>query len=127
MPKTKSLPRMGQCIYCGEIRELTDDHIPPKNLFAKPRPNDLIEVPSCKVCNGGASKDDEYFRLMLTLRDDTFDHPEVQKVLPTVFRSLTKPNKVGFSQSLFQSIRILDVTASGGLFLGSRPTYSANL
>jgi len=126
MAKNKP-PQIGECVYCGEIRELTDDHIPPKNLFAKPRPNNLIAVPSCELCNGGASDDDEYFRLMLTLREDTFDHPDVQKILPTVFRSLAKPNKVGFSKSLFQSIRVLNVTTSSGLFLGPRPTYNANL
>jgi hypothetical protein len=126
MPKVNP-PQIGQCVYCGEVRELTDDHIPPKNLFAKPRPNNLIEVPSCELCNGGASKDDEYFRLMLTLREDTFDHPEVQKVLPTVFRSLTKPNKVGFSKSLFQAIRIRELKTSSGLFLGQRPAYDVDL
>ena len=27
------------CIYCGEIRDLTSDHVPPKNLFRSPRPD----------------------------------------------------------------------------------------
>jgi hypothetical protein len=125
--KPKPPPQIGQCVYCGTIAELTDDHIPPKSLFAKPRPNNLISVPSCKLCNGGASDDDEYFRLMLTLREDTYMHPDVQRLLPVVFRSLTKPNKVGFSKSFFESIKEVELMTSSGLFLGQRPGYDVDL
>jgi hypothetical protein len=127
-PVAKNKPsRKGECVYCGEIKQLSDDHIPPKNLFAKPRPNNLIAVPSCISCNGDASDDDEYFRLILTLREDTFPHPDVQQILPIVFRSLTKPNKKGFSKSLFQSIKVLNLMTSSGLFIGRHPTYGVDL
>ncbi len=49
------------CAYCGEVRRLTRDHIPPKNIFPKPRSNDTITVPCCEECREGWSKDDEYF------------------------------------------------------------------
>ncbi len=120
-------PRVGQCVYCGLIKELSDDHIPPKNLFAKPRPGNLIVVPSCRSCNGGASDDDEYFRLMLTLREDTHAHPDVQQLLPVVFRSLTKSNKIGFSRALVQGIRETNVLTRSGLFIGKRPVYDVDL
>jgi hypothetical protein len=126
MTKAK-VPRIGQCVYCGKRDELSDDHIPPKNLFAKPRPNNLIVVPSCRSCNGSASDDDEYFRLMLTLCEDTYAHADVQQILPVVFRSLTKRNKVGFSKSLFQSIRETNFMTSSGLFIGQRPAFDVDL
>src|SRR5206468_1170526 len=30
---------LGPCTYCGEVRELTRDHVPPKGLFSRPRPS----------------------------------------------------------------------------------------
>ncbi len=35
------------CGYCGSASATTRDHIPPKGIFAPPRPDDLITVPSC--------------------------------------------------------------------------------
>ena len=46
---------LGPCVYCGRKRRLTLDHVPPQNLFAKPRPTPT--VPSCAPCNSGSSLD----------------------------------------------------------------------
>jgi hypothetical protein len=55
------------CAICGIEKATTMDHIPPKGIFAKPRPQNLITVPACKKCNNAASKDDEDFRAHLSL------------------------------------------------------------
>jgi hypothetical protein len=55
------------CGFCGSTSPPTRDHIPPKSLFPAPRPNDLITIPSCLVCNQGASESDELFRAYLSL------------------------------------------------------------
>ena len=49
------------CIYCGNTEDLTKDHIPPKTLFPKPRPSNLITVPCCKNCNGSFSLEKDLF------------------------------------------------------------------
>lgn len=51
------------CVFCGVQSKTTRDHIPPQNLFPKPRPNsiNLLTVPSCFLCNNNSSNDDEYF------------------------------------------------------------------
>src|SRR5580704_3268543 len=54
-----------QCIYCGVEAGNTRDHAIPKLLLRKPYPPNLLTVPSCDKCNGGASKDEEYFRLII--------------------------------------------------------------
>ena len=64
------------CTYCGKPKPETTNHIPPACLFPSPRPSDLITVPCCLDCNGGASKDDEYFRMMMVMRRDA-THPAV--------------------------------------------------
>lgn len=58
--------RIGLCHVCGQNKILTKDHIPPDNLFLKPKPSNMITVFTCEVCNGGTKLDDEYFRIYIT-------------------------------------------------------------
>ena len=51
-----------RCYLCRSTTNLTKDHVPPKNLFPKPRPKNLITVPCCRTCNESFSKADERFR-----------------------------------------------------------------
>jgi hypothetical protein len=119
--------RAGACAYCGALGLITDDHVPPRNLFPAPRPNNLLVVPSCLRCNQGASLDDEYFRLTLTFRDDTYEHPAVQQFLPSVLRSLQKPTKLRFSQAFLRSVAEVDVNTKAGIYLGRRSAYNVDL
>lgn len=47
------------CAYCGGIPS-TRDHVPPRVFLDEPFPENLMGVPSCRKCNQGASKDEEY-------------------------------------------------------------------
>ena len=51
---------LGECAYCP-APATTKDHIPPQTIFAKGTQNKPW-VPSCRDCNTGASKDDEYMQ-----------------------------------------------------------------
>lgn len=55
------------CVICGVNPATTRDHIPPKGVFATPRPSDLITVPTCNTCNSGTSTEDEAFRVYLNI------------------------------------------------------------
>lgn len=54
------------CYLCRGTENLTRDHVPPENLFPKPKPSNLITVPCCKSCNAGFSKLDEQFRVFVS-------------------------------------------------------------
>lgn len=56
------------CCYCGLEKATTKDHIPPKAIFTKPRPSDLITVPCCFRCNNDASTTDEGFMTYLGMQ-----------------------------------------------------------
>jgi hypothetical protein len=56
----------GTCPLCGKVKYLTREHIPPKNLFLKPRPTNTITVRTCKACNSSYDLDEEYFRIYIT-------------------------------------------------------------
>jgi hypothetical protein len=66
MQKRKSItPKV--CVYCGGSSAPTRDHVPPKAIFPRPHPNDLVTVPSCQACNTGISQQDEEFAYFLSL------------------------------------------------------------
>jgi hypothetical protein len=56
------------CAICGERDGTTRDHVPPKAIFPKPRPDNLITVPACPECNNGASDNDDLFKVFLSMQ-----------------------------------------------------------
>ena len=59
--------RHERCIYCGDHKSLTVDHIPPKALLMRPYPQNLITVRACRACNQSFQKDDECTRTMVAI------------------------------------------------------------
>jgi hypothetical protein len=118
--------RMGICVYCGGFRPITEDHIPPKALFRRPLPPDLVKVPSCTQCNGGASKDDEYFKTMMVLKERAGDHPDAAGLRDSVFRSFDNPRKRGFRRHIARITRPVNVRSPAGLYLGRTLAYDVD-
>lgn len=116
MPK-----KHGTCAYCGELKPITRDHIPPRNLFQKPRPQNLITVPCCEDCRGGWSADDEYFRLAVTVNSNAEGNPNAMKNHEVILRSLRKPGKWKFAQHVNDSLGHVSVQTPGGIYLGRAP------
>jgi hypothetical protein len=110
--------KKGQCVYCGQTTILTHDHVPPQNLFPKPRPK-LITVPSCASCNKNASKDDEHFRLWLVMRDSSKGNPARDDLFPLVWRSLLRPEAPGLATTFIKEPhRVVERFTPAGLYLG---------
>ena len=122
-----SKEREGQCVYCGETKVLTDDHIPPQCLFGKPRPHDLVKIPSCMRCNNEASRDDEYFKTILVLKDKAGDHPEAVAIRPSVMRALRKAKKQAFARSIVRRSSPISIMSPAGLYVGRRLAYNVDL
>jgi hypothetical protein len=118
---------IGQCVYCGKSDTITMDHIPPKCLFSKPRPSDLITVPSCKRHNLGRSKDDEYLRLVLAHRLDTLAHPDVEGILPSIKRSFEREENKAFVNNYMKDVRKVDFWAEDGEYIGKGLGYLADV
>ncbi len=55
-----------KCFLCGSTEELTRDHIPPKCMFPRPLPDNLITVPCCRRCNESFKLDDEAFMIFMS-------------------------------------------------------------
>jgi hypothetical protein len=116
-----------ECVYCGTKGKLTADHIPPKSLFALPRPAILITVPSCLRCNKAASQDDEYFKAVLALKETAGDHRDAKGVRESVLRSLARPRSRRFSRYFLNRVSRVNVHTPAGLYLGKRLSYDVDL
>lgn len=115
------------CTYCGDRKATTADHVPPKSFFPIPRPNNLITVPCCEVCNGSFGKDDERVRNLLTSLENTENHPAIlDQISDKRDRSyLRKQGTSNFLHAL-NSLKIVDVYTPGGIALGNRPAFNLN-
>lgn len=118
---------MKECVYCGSTQDLGKDHVPPKNLFPKPRPSNLVTVPACGSCNLGASKDDEYFRTVVAMRHDVADHPTIRRLLPTLYRGLARDEGRGLLASIANDIRTVERRTPSGVYIDTAPTYHVDL
>lgn len=106
------------CVLCGIREATTADHVPPKNIFPKPRPGDLITVPACLKCNNEGSKHDEEFRVALSLQ------------LGIEIEATQKLWKAGALRSLMHNQRLanalgrnsweVDIRSPQGIYLGKR-------
>ena len=127
MGKKSRNPRIGICTYCGRKRQITKDHIPPKNLFPKPRPSDLITVPCCLECNQRISKDDEYFRLVITMRYDVSQRRDASEVLPIALRGLQRADHTHLRRKLLEGIREVELRSPLGLYAGRTASYEVDV
>jgi hypothetical protein len=118
MSKQKSY--IGTCVFCGATGDVTDDHVPPKPIFAKPRPSDLITVPGCEECDHGWSLDDEYFRTALCLSDKTTDDRNATSGREAAMRSLQRQEARDFAKMFLARTFPKEVYSPGGLYLGKR-------
>jgi len=114
------------CAYCGRARPETRDHVPPQNLFPKPRPSNMITVPCCEQCRDGWSDDDEYFRVAIVSAIGTHENPYAQEVYCALLRSISKPMKVGFASLVRESLMKVEVQTEAGLYLGVAPAIKVN-
>lgn len=112
-------------MFCGQHGLLTADHVPPKCLFG-PRgslPCDLITVRACKSCNLKTSGDDEYLRLALATTQEASGHPVARSLVPTIARSLGRPEAAGFAKNFVQSVTLVKTFTNSGIYVGTMPAH----
>ena len=105
-----------QCAYC-ERPATTRDHVPPKQLFTPPLPDNLITVPACENCNHGASDDDEMFRNELSIMAGSFRQSDnaAERLQPTM-RGILR-NKTMLTRTVLGATPV-ERYSTGGIYLG---------
>lgn len=67
--------------------------------------------------------DDEYFRLMIVMRDDAHEHPKAKEAWQTAYRGLKKNSKKGLAARLLGDIQQVDAYSEGGTYVGQRSVF----
>jgi hypothetical protein len=114
---TKKIGLVGQCIYCGQIAERHDDHVPPDCLFPKPKPASFITVPCCQPCNKGFEKDDEHFKTSIALCIDAQDDPRFQQIIDSSVRALSQKDRGAKRALVLGDTQKVMARGSAGLYL----------
>jgi hypothetical protein len=112
-----------KCVYCAVRDAETWDHVPPRNIFPPPRPSNLITVPSCVECNTGSSRDDEYFRYVLSMSDATGSNPQAALARESSTRSLLRPEANGYRRAMMALTQPIEIRSPTGIILGTRLGY----
>lgn len=107
--------RAGTCVYCGAYGIVTSDHVPPKCLFPPETRVNLITVHACQTCHESYKLDDEYFRVILSFRDDLPDGPEAQFLRDQTQKTLNKPAALAFRYAIERSIIKIDRQSPDGI------------
>jgi hypothetical protein len=114
----KKEKKVGECAYCGEITNLTDEHVIPRCLFEKPLPPDIVVVGVCERCNHEKSKDDDYLRDFLVTDMGGSEHPIAKRIFQTKTLSSARQNKSALLRTAKTQGRFEPVRTKGGIYLG---------
>lgn len=109
------------CAICGVCEATTFDHLPPRAIFPKPRPSNLVTVPACLPCNHGASKHDEQFRVYLTMQTGQ-DHPQSKKLWKEHSMATLRKNKK-LHRTILKGMQPFEVRSDAGIYLGRRTGF----
>jgi hypothetical protein len=88
--------------------------VPPRILFSKPCPQNMLTVPACADCNELFKMDDEYTRAVIALDVRAATHKDVIGSLATLMRSLHDPRAVGFAKYLNREMSPTPILAANG-------------
>lgn len=112
------------CVYCG-LKATSKDHVPPKQMFPEPRPDNLETVPACTKCNNSSGKDEEYFLA-------TFMFSEVgvsgagKKLWQERLHRRYKED-LGLRRKIVQNLSPKDIYTPYGIFIGKRMTIELDM
>jgi hypothetical protein len=113
------------CYLCGERPSNTVDHVPPQGLFPSNVEFRGFEVPACKQCNNDFSKDDEYFRDILTMGCTNDDALQVlqEKTIPSMKRPWAQLQLVRKEDRIAARAFPVAITSPSGLHLKTRVAF----
>lgn len=120
----KPNPTQPLCVYCASPEPETRDHIPPKAIFTKPRPNDLLTVPCCQKCNSQFGRDDDYFAIALSQCERVYSSWRGKALWKKTLRALRRPQKAKLLKNITSDLRDLHITTPSGIYLGNKPTIA---
>lgn len=110
------------CTYCGKKPGTTKDHVIPKSLFPKPRPNDLVTVKCCKDCNKKFKQDEDIFVAWINFGPGGATKKGQSLWDQKLYRTYKKD--YGVRKIIANSFKCINLIAPSGIYLGKRLAIS---
>lgn len=110
------------CVYCGIRPGRTRDHVPPQNLFPKPKPVNMVTVPCCKECQMIFKKDEDVFMAWITF--GPAGESTAGKLLWEQKLKRTYKKDSGVKKVITRSFSQVSMKTPGGIYLGERLAIS---
>ena len=107
------------CAYCGHREGSTKDHVPPRALFIKPYPENMIAVPACEECHNEMSLQDEYFLMAIGFVLSGDEKKHAKYLTDKVKRALKRPEAKKLRADLINRTQDIEVHSVGGIYLGN--------
>lgn len=107
------------CVYCQELPEDTEDHVPGLQFFPdpKPSPSDLVAVPACLGCNKKFQPFENYMRSLLMFSDAGVTGPGKKLWEQKLNRTYVKD--AGLRNLIADSLRSVELKTPMGLYAGN--------
>lgn len=113
---------IGECVYCGETKETSRDHVIPRALFEQPVPKNLITVPACDSCNGDKkSTSDTILRDLLVTDFIGGQHHTAENKFSGPLIRAHRRNQSLVARNIVSNARIEPLYTSAGVYLGKYP------
>jgi hypothetical protein len=115
------------CYLCQQAPATTDDHVPPKGLFATTRGADAYHLPACDTCNGMLNEDENYLRNVLA---SSGTNDEAGKALQTTLRSFQGSSPLypfNNRSQFFKNTSRRDFYSPAGIWTGRLPTFDVDV
>lgn len=107
------------CTICGLHTALNREHVPPQNIFLKPKPNNLVTVPACDICNNDTSGLDEEFRTYLSLRIGVNKQESLDFWTKAALPTIHSNNRL--RKQILETLGETQVFSEAGIYLGTAP------
>lgn len=122
--KTKRKKKI--CVYCGQFKEVSNDHVIPKCLFIKPYPPNLVTVKACDDCNNAKSKNDDYLRDFLIADFVANQSPTANQLFHEKMLSSQRQGSSVIAREAVSKARLEPFYTKGGVYLGDFPSFSVD-
>jgi len=111
-----------ECVYCGERKETTTDHVISKNLFPSSyKKKNVITAPCCEKCNKGFSLDEEYFRFFLCGAGLEHSQHADELFFTKVKRCVQRRPQI--VSKLLNQMDLIDVYTESGIYMGKKTRF----
>src|SRR6266571_2338345 len=121
--KKEGKRRTRECVYCGEVKHVSREHVIPTCLFIQPYPPNLITVPSCDECNNAKSLNDDYLRDMLACDIFGSQSSVARDIFHNKVLSSQRQNSSVVARAASLSARPEPFYTKQGTYLGHYPSF----